>query len=154
MKLPRPTSEADRLDLKAATRQALDMARPAKFALITRVDTPALSNYGSPSEPDKFMPIDIVVDLCRDIGAPVLIEEMARQLGFKLVPLEPCEGGDPGIADIAAVSKEAADVVGALAAGLSGDGKLDGAQRRVVRTEISENVTVLRRLERKMGGAA
>jgi hypothetical protein len=70
MKLPRKITETERLDLKAATRAALEMARPTKFALVTRVDAPALSNYGAPSEPEKFMPIDVVVDLCRDIGSP------------------------------------------------------------------------------------
>lgn len=151
MKLPRPTSEADRLDLKAATRQALDLARPSKFALITRVEVPALSNYSSPSEMEKFMPVDVVVDLCRDIGSPILVEEMARLLGFKLVPLDPEEGGDVGYEDIADLSREGGDVVQTLANGLK-DGRLDPGERREARREIAENVAVLRRLDRKIAG--
>ncbi|MDX8513566.1 phage regulatory CII family protein [Mesorhizobium captivum] len=154
MKLPRKITETERLDLKAATRAALEMARPTKFALVTRVDAPALSNYGSPSEPEKFMPIDVVVDLCRDIGSPAIVEEMARMLGFRLAPIAEAEaGGQVGVGDIAAISKEANDVVGTIARGLA-DGRLDGAETREARKEIAENIRALHQLDRKLGGSA
>jgi hypothetical protein len=155
MKLPRKISETERLDLKAATRAALDMARPTKFALVTRVDAPALSNYGSPSEPDKFMPIDVVVDLCRDIGSPAIVEELARMLGFRLVPMaDAASNAAPavGYADIAAISKEANDVISTIADGLADDGRLDGSEVRVVRKEIADNIAHLHRLDRKIAG--
>jgi hypothetical protein len=154
MKLPRKITETERLDLKAATRAALEMARPTKFALVTRVDAPALSNYGAPSEPDKFMPIDVVVDLCRDIGSPAIVEEMARMLGFRLTPLQAeADGGEAvGVSDLAAVSKGANDVLGTIAAGLADDGRLDGSEKRQVRKEIAENIATLHKLDRKIAG--
>ncbi|WP_051410529.1 phage regulatory CII family protein [Mesorhizobium sp. LNHC221B00] len=154
MKLPRKIIETERLDLKAATRAALDMARPTKFALVTRVDAAALSRYGSPSEPEKFMPIDVVVDLCRDIGSPAIVEELARLLGFRLVPLAAEANTAPqvGYADIAVVSKEANDVITKIAEGLADDGKLDGSEVREVRKEIADNIAHLHRLDRKIAG--
>jgi hypothetical protein len=154
MKLPRKITETERLDLKAATRAALEMARPTKFALVTRVDAPALSNYGAPSEPEKFMPIDVVVDLCRDIGSPAIVEEMARMLGFGLVPLAAASNAAPavGYADIATVSKEANDVIATIAEGLADDGRLDGSEVREVRREIADNIAHLHRLDRKIAG--
>lgn len=151
MKLPRPTSEQDRLDLKAATRRALELARPTKFAPVTRVDAAALSRYGAISEPEKFMPIDVVVDLCRDIGSPILVEEMARLLGYRLVPIEePAEGGKVDLQDISDLSRENSDVVVALAAGLK-DG-FDASHRREALRELSEERAMLHRIEHKVAG--
>jgi hypothetical protein len=152
MKLPRPTSENERLELKASTRRALELASAAKFAMITRVLPPALSNYGNPGVPDSFMPIDVVVDLCRDIGSPSIVADMAAQLGYRLVPLEPEEDQPVGYEDIASVSREGGDVVTSLAHGLA-DGRLDNAEKREVRTQIAENIAVLHRLDRKVAVA-
>ncbi|NGO50467.1 phage regulatory CII family protein [Allomesorhizobium camelthorni] len=152
MKLPRPTSDSERMELKASTRRALDMACAAKFAMITRVLPPALSNYGNPGIPDSFMPIDVVVDLCRDIGSPLILADMAAQLGYRLVPLEPEEGEPIGYEDIARVSKEGGDVVTSLAHALA-DGKVDLAEKREVRSQIAENIAVLHRLDRKVAVA-
>lgn len=140
-------------DLKALTRRILDIARPTKFALVTRVDAPMLSRYGAPSEPEKFMPIDIAIEVCRDLESPAIVEEMARMLGYRLVPLAEAEviGRNVGVADIAAVSKEANDVVGTIARGLA-DGKLDGAETREARKEIAENIRTLHQLDRKLAG--
>jgi len=153
MKLPRKITETERLDLKAATRAALEMARPTKFALVTRVDAAALSRYGAVSEPEKFMPVDVLVDLCRDLGSPAIVEDIARMLGFRLVPLQAeSDGSGVGVADLAAVSKEANDVVGTIARGLADDGRLDGAEKREARKEIAENIRTLHHLDRKIAG--
>lgn len=149
MKLPRLTSEDERNDLKAATRQALQIARPSKFALVTRADAPMLSNYGSPSEPDRFIPIDVAVELCRDVGAPIIIEEMARLCGFKLVPLDPDEGGSITLDDVSRTLKETSEAVTSLADFAQGK---PGAARAAIR-EIDEGLAALNRVRRKVVAA-
>lgn len=152
-KMPRKIKPEECLELKAMTRRALEMARPTKLALVTRVDAPTLVNYGAVSQHNCLMPIDIAIDVCRDLGAPLIVEEMARLLGFRLVPLDQAEGdgGEVGYADLAAVSKESNDVVSKLADALA-DGPLDGAERREVRKEIAEDIATLYRLDRKIAG--
>jgi len=155
-KLPRPSSPEDRLELKAATRRALSLARVTAFAMVTRVDAPALSKYAAPQEDGHFMPIDVLLDLERDIGSPVILETLAALQGYRLVPVHEPQGGEDqflgGITDIADITREGGDVVQSLAAAMR-DGKIDGAEKRTVRMEIAENIAVLHRLDRKIAGA-
>ncbi len=153
MKMPRPTTEDERGDLKAATRQALKLARPSKFALVTRVEASALSKYGDPFRDDAFIPIDVVADLERDIGAPLITEALAFAQGYRLVPIVPEKPQAVTMADVAEISKEGGDVVQKIAAALS-DGQIDPVERREISSEIAENIAVLRRLDRKIGSAA
>lgn len=152
MKLPRKTTEDERNELKAITRHALAIARPTKFELVTGVDAAQLSKYGSNSHPDAFMRIDVAVELCRDIGAPLIVEEMARLLGYRLVTAEAGETGKVDAADLAEVHRETSDVVQVLAAALP-DG-IDAGEKRVIRKEISEGITALHKLDRKVAGGA
>jgi hypothetical protein len=152
MKLPRKIAPDELNDLKAVTRQALDIARPSKFALVTRVEAAVLSKYGSPAETDKFMGIDVAVELCRDIGAPLVVEEMARLLGYRLEPLAAGDAGAVDAGDLADVHRETAEVVQTLARALP-DG-IDTAERRDLRREISQGITALHRLDRKVAGGA
>ncbi len=153
-KLPRKSTEAERLELKAATRRALDLAGKANaFALVTRVEAPALSKYGSPSEPAAFMPIDVMLDLCRDVGAPVILDELAAILGYRLAPVDGGEAAHEPVtmADIAAVSREGGDVVNKTLAALA-DGKICPVERTEIRQDVGENIAVLRALDRKLAG--
>lgn len=150
MKLPRSTSDDERNELKAATRQALAIARPTRFAAVTRVDAPALSKYGDPFTANAFMPIDIVADLERDLGAPLITEALAALQGYRLVPVGDGDaGGRIGVDDLASLSKEGGDVVQTIATAMA-DGRIDGHERRAIAAEIAENVTVLRRIGRKV----
>lgn len=152
MKAPRKTTPDECNDLKAVARHALSIARPTKFALVTRVDAAQLSKYGSAAHPDSHMPIDVAVDLCRDIGAPLIVEEMARLLGYRLVPVEMDEAGEVGPQDLAEVHRETSEVVQTLATALPD--RIDGSERRALRKEISEGITALHRLDRKVAGGA
>lgn len=153
MKLPRPSTEADRLELKAATRHALELAgRANTFAMVTRVEPPALSKYASPAEMTAFMPVDVVLDLDREIGAPMLTQALARMLGYRLVPIEPDAAGTVGLEDLAEVQRETGDVVQKLATALP-DG-IDAQERRELKKEIGEGIASLHRLDRKLGRAA
>lgn len=150
-KLPRPSSETERMELKAGTRRALSLAGRANgFSLVTRVEPPVLSKYGSPSEEASFMPVDVVLDLEREIGLPLITEMLAAMQGFRLVPLDPQRGAQVGVEDLADVARETGDVVQKLAGALPGG--IDAAETRELRKEIAEGVRALRRLDRKLGG--
>lgn len=74
--------------LKGATRRAIKAAGTAEsFQHVTRVKAPALSNYASaaPENMEKFMGIDVAVEADMEAGAPIITEQMARILGYKLV---------------------------------------------------------------------
>lgn len=98
-KLPRPTTQEQRDDLKQMTRASLRKVKGAKFALVTRYEAAELSKFGSdhPDCADRFMPVDVLADLQLElphgVAAP-LLEALAHLGGFKLVPLD--EGDDSG----------------------------------------------------------
>lgn len=75
--------------LKTACRRLVDAAGgidPA--AASTRVSRATMAQYYSPADRDEavFMPIDIVVDLERVTGEPLVSRHLARLAGHDLVP--------------------------------------------------------------------
>lgn len=156
IKVPRPTTDHDRLALKAATRQALALAGGvSRFELATRVAAPALSKYGAVQEIAAFMPLDVAADLDRDLGAPVMAEAMAALAGYRLTPADAVAPGAPSLADVAKIMRESCDVADALTAALA-DGKIGPAEARTIDREIEEAIAVLRGLQgrvRMSGGA-
>ncbi len=154
MKLPRLTSEHDRLALKAATRAALALAGGvARFELATRVQAPALSKYAAPQETIAFLPIDVAADLDRDIGAPVIAEALAALAGYRLVPADAPAAGTPNLADVARIMRETCDVSDALTAALA-DGRVTRTEARAIDREIEEAIRELRVLQSRVSGAA
>lgn len=133
----RKTTQHHRAALKAAFRRALDVAGGGdSFCHATRVGAPALSNYANQARDDLHSPLDVVLDLEMDIGAPIVTAELARLNGYRLVPIEPAAGG-PDLGDIAAISGEGGDVVRAIAEALA-DGRIDDAERARLTKEGDE----------------
>jgi len=113
-KLPRHATEEDRAELKAATRHSLRVAKATAFAQVTRVDEAQLSKYGSLAHGESFMPVDVLADLQGEFGRGVaspLLEALARQAGFRLVPLEDDggEGESLGVDDVTSQIKESSE---------------------------------------------
>lgn len=151
----RPSSDADRMQLKAAARRAVQLAGGVSSAEhITRVRAPALSKFQSPSD-EQFMPADVILDIERDIGSPVVTATLAAMQGYRLVRDDGAEGegGVPGMAEMARLIKESADVTTALAEALE-DGRIDRAEALGIAREVEENVLVLRRLQTLVDKAA
>ncbi len=143
-KLPRASSDDQRAALKAATRASLKIVNGARFSLVTRVLPPALSNYGSVSEPKDFMPVDIVADMQAEFGrgiASPLLEELAAQAGFRLVPLDDSEDGKPlDLDDVAALIREGGEAKAAALKAASDPACLTTI--RTARKELGESITV------------
>jgi hypothetical protein len=153
-KLPRLTTDAERAEIKNATRRALDFAgKRASFAAVTRVDEPALSKYCDPFAPVHFMPIDVACDLAKEVGAPDVFNQIVALFGYRLAPLDESDGcGETlGTQDVVTVAKEAGEAVAAVAA-------LGGARTpeaiRTARREIGEAKHALFLVDRKLAGRA
>ena len=132
MKLPRPTTEQERLALKATVRHVMELAGgPTGFAHVTRVEAAVLSKYATPSYDCHHMPIDIALDLMRDTGSNGIVSAMAAALGYKLVALDAApEGGAlPTISDISRLGRECQDVIDAISEALI-DGHISAADER------------------------
>jgi hypothetical protein len=89
----RATSETERNGLKTAVKRLIVMLGGLDAAATsTRVQRSNLSEYGAVQLADRHMPIDVVLDLERLAGEPLITEALARAQGFALMPLSVGEG--------------------------------------------------------------
>ncbi|WP_353844855.1 phage regulatory CII family protein [Rhizobium sp. CSW-27] len=149
MRSLRSILDEDILSLKGATDACLKLGGGVtSFAQLTRVSVSVLSRYADcrNCDPDdregnfeRLIPVDVAVEADRRAGKPLITEEMARQLGYRLEPAlasaVPARRITDG--DILDMMQEAADVVRELRAARA-DGRIDSADRKRVRTEIRE----------------
>jgi hypothetical protein len=128
-------------EIKAATRDSILAVGQKGFARRTRVLPPALSSYGSISEPE-YMPVDVLIDLQRAYPegmASVLLETIADLAGFRLVPKEQGDGEPPfGIEDIDELSKENGEAERAALALVHPEGRTNLAMVRAAEKELIE----------------
>lgn len=81
----RPLAAEAYARLKAATRKLVRDAGGCEYAE-TRVGKTKLAEYGAPNMPDRFAPVDVIADLERSVGEPLVTRELAAQAGYDLVP--------------------------------------------------------------------
>jgi hypothetical protein len=153
--VPRLISDEELRRLKTITAQALKAVGGGDaFEASTRVKQAALSNYGNNAVPDKFIPLDVAVELDRLAGAPLLLGAAARMLGFKLEPIASTENAGISVADVRSVAKESGDVVNKLLELLATGKPLALADRQMLLKEITEAFGPLYQLATKLGGVA
>lgn len=144
------TNDHERRDLSAATNRALREYGAANFAPSTRVKEAQLSKYGNVQDDENFMPVDVVADLERALGTPVITEQLARLSGFRLVADEG-DGEAPSLADVGDV----ADSKGKLLAGLISallDGFVDQQEKRELLPMVRDSISKLQALEKGLIG--
>lgn len=136
----RTISEKDCLALKGSTEASLALGGGmTSFTHFTRVGVANLSKYASGRD-EQFMPIDIAVEADMRAGSPVIVSEMARQLGYRLEPeagsgrVKPHDLSD---ADALTLSMEAADAVRVIHEAVA-SGRLDELSWRRISKEIHE----------------
>lgn len=84
--MTRPSSEQQRVQLKAATRQAVRWVGTLEAAArITGRSVTRLHAAGNVLDPDYFLPIDAALDLDLDIGRPVVTTALAELQGYVLL---------------------------------------------------------------------
>jgi hypothetical protein len=161
-KLPRATTDEERAELKSATRHSLRQVKANRFAMVTRVDEARISKFGSISEPDSFMPADVILDLQHEYGPGVaspLLTALAALAGFRLVPIEAAIDGEPlTVGDVSTLIKEGGE---AKAAALAATDTTCLHTVRAARKEIGDAALVysmvdgkLARHERRLAGGA
>jgi hypothetical protein len=88
---------------------------------------------------DRFPPLDVVADLERAAGVPVLTRLMAGMHGMALVHVEPISGC--AISAIAAVGQNSSEVFAAFGRAVA-DGAITDSERAVLRQEMLDLVAV------------
>lgn len=112
----RPSSDIERAQLKAAFRKLVRKCGGGECAAeATRVGQPALSRYGSNSNPNDHAPIDVVLDLCLDSDDDSLIRTVCRMVNGAFVSLPKQSLGPTtwtsGILDAVSGTTAAADAI-------------------------------------------
>lgn len=140
------TNEHERRDLSAATNRALRDYGAANFAPSTRVREAQLSKYGNVHDDENFMPLDVVADLERALGTPVITEQLARLSGFRLVADE-AAGAAPSLSDVSAVADSKGRLLAALITALV-DGHVDQHETRELLPMVRDAIGKLQALEK------
>lgn len=146
--------DAERLKIKLRTQQLIEQAGgPEVFQYRAGCQSALLSRYGSRSAPHMIR-ADVIVALDRELGAPLMLTELAAMVGYRLVPIEsePDDGREVGIRDVVDLNRADSDVSSNLADALE-DGVIDIAERRQTRAAIARKVSKLMRVDRKLAGA-
>lgn len=126
----RPTSDQERRSLKTVTQRGVREAGGSNFAQDTRVVESKLSEYGNPQHDRSFMPIDIVADLERVLGYPLISEHLVQMQGFKIVA-DTATADEPDMDDVGALSDMQGKLLSMLIkAGM--DGHFDIYERREI----------------------
>lgn len=130
--------------LKTRFRQLVDEFGGAEQAATrTRVGATALYNYGNLNSPDNYPPIDVIMDLERDCGQPVVTRELANASGYLMIEhLSVAPSVDKIAVALAAVGRESSDVF-ALAAKNMADGKVSPQEAQALLRQVDEGITAL-----------
>lgn len=150
----RPTNGRFLRGLKAAVRRTIEMAGGvSSFEHVTRVKAPVLSKYGSPDD-EKYIPVDVLMDLLLDTRNHAVLSYMAAELGFKLVPLdvEPKGADLPGMEEVAGVFRNSSELIDAIILAVS-DGKIGAAENRDLNKKLDRLVQYARGLQRQINNA-
>ncbi|PYB71290.1 phage regulatory CII family protein [Rhizobium wuzhouense] len=153
----RAVSDKDLKTLKAATRLSVTRAGGSDaFEHVTRVRQGQISKYGLASDEHmaSFMPIDVALEADIEGGSPVIVEAMAKLLGYRLVR-EDVPEPETGLThrDISALNAEAGDVT-RLAIEALDDGRLDAREKRDLMEQLAELKAQIAAVEGKIGGGA
>ncbi len=155
----RSLSEIGLRALKAATAASYDLAGGVSLlSQLLRMSVATVSKYASfnPDHSENFIRIDLAVEADRRAGSPVIVSAMARELGFRLEPLQDAARSSNPLseADAMRIMDEAADIWRTARAAWA-DGRLDAAERRELGQKLRQLMRacecVLSRLE---GGEA
>ena len=145
-------SEQVYLSLKAAFRRLTKAAGGQQAAAsLTRVDFQRIGRYGSPNEA-MHVPIDVVADLERDVGLPMVTHELADLAGYILIPKPPAGADAYWVACLGELGKEAGEAIAKLAEALNNDGRIDGdeVRRLGLRQEVREAMEVLAKIDQAL----
>jgi hypothetical protein len=133
----RPTTERERTDIKMTCGRAVREVGGSNLAKETRVSDAHISRYialprneGGRVVEGDFMPLDVVADLERVIGHPVISEHMVSLHGFRIVP-DAGSAEHPDMEDVSEISDTQGKLLSLLIRGAL-DGKYDHNEAREI----------------------
>lgn len=133
--MSRQFSPAEYNSLKTATKLVVaDLGGGDAAATCTRVGKSQLSDYGNVSS-DKFIPVDVVLDLERVGGVPHITAALARAQGYLLVPGSTPRARSELAVLMAEIGRDVGELFGTAALALS-HGKLTDAERQELLREL------------------
>lgn len=150
----RPSSSDARRALKIASQVAVNMLGGGKDAArLTVVDPSMLSLYSALHEEDRFMRLDVALDLDLAVGEPVLARALAAAQGFALVR----ESADVraekiDLDDYASLHREAFEAKSSVLAAVQ-QKSMTPAQRKSALKELADLRQVISIIESKIEGA-
>lgn len=142
------------LGLKAASRVlSKSLGGLEGAATCTNVTYQTLGRYQNVNDPN-FMPVDVVADLEREAGSPVVTRTLASLTGHVLVKKPDVVGGRDWLRHLGAVSKECGDTISRLSEALADDGIVtaDESKRLQLRAEVREAMERLAALDMALEG--
>lgn len=145
--LLRPSSEAQRRDLKSRFDTLVHQIGPVELAKVTRASVGAISKYCSHFY-SHSVPIDIVLDAELKFGQAMMTELLAEFHGFDLVPKTvPVVKRPATDDDLMHATEEFGHVVSAWRTAKA-DGRVDALDKRNIKRELREHIAVLLDIER------
>ncbi|WP_313613436.1 hypothetical protein [Agrobacterium sp.] len=147
----RPTTQEERRDLKATVGRLLRQVGASNVAKESRVGEAHLSRYVSPREKD-FMPLDVLADVERIAGYPLVTEFMAELNGYRLVASE-AEVDAPDMEDVSRLADTKGKLLSALITSFL-DGKIDAHERRALLPLLDDAIAQMQELRSGLIGGA
>ncbi|SNY94095.1 hypothetical protein SAMN04515647_4418 [Cohaesibacter sp. ES.047] len=111
---------------------------------LSRVSQAHIGRYGAPDGRD-WMPADVIADLEKDIGEPVVSRALVQALGFEVVKLPDGRWDGDINQQLAAMFKEVGEVTHHIGECLADDGEItpDECRAHRLRKEIDDALQVL-----------
>ena len=150
----RISTDHERNALKTACRAAVHVCGPAKqITAMSRISESRISVCIN-RETEDFLPLDVAIEIDRLAGAPLIVEAMARLLGYRLVP-DDADAAKPGFThkDLLTLQELVLSPVRKGHAALD-DNHVDPLEEREIQQGIARARTALAEFESKVGGGA
>lgn len=146
----RRSNGLERNALKSAFAHALKLlGGAASFAHATRVNTTTLSNYHNPHMPEAHAAVDVVLDLEREIGSPVITSKLAELQGYRLIHVGPGEPSSVTAEDTYLMLQHTVDACKATTLAIA-DGVITPAEGQDVDRKCEAAVAAIRDVQARM----
>lgn len=134
------TSEEERRGLKTGFRALVARCGGLEAsAAVTRLHKTQLAQAYDPHAQDRFPAVDVVADMERAAGEPILTQLLAAMQGYALARVEPVAGCE--LRAIAAVGERSSEVFAAFGRAMA-DGAITVEERASIHRELLDLVAV------------
>jgi hypothetical protein len=160
----RSITEKELVSIKRVTDATIDLAGGFKVAVMrTRSSSSQLSKYANFCHPiadgkadtrERYVPVDVAIELDRAAGSPAILSVYAGLLGFDIVPASrDTADGEIDSLDALDLLCQAGKVAEEIRAALS-DNKIDALERDRIEAELHKIKRCVNSLLRRVGGGA